>query len=43
MTTLKLRMRHRRDSARHAQALNRAMRSVDSRAVRNEVLSLLGH
>ncbi len=43
MTTLKQRIRHRRDAARHAQALQRAMRSVDSKAVRNEVLSLLGH
>jgi hypothetical protein len=43
MTTLKHRLRHRRDAARQAQALHRAMRSVDSKAVRNEVLSLLGH
>jgi hypothetical protein len=43
MTTLKHRIRHRRDTARHARALSRAMSSVDSKAVRNEVLSLLGH
>jgi hypothetical protein len=40
---MKDRIRHRRDAARRAQTLQRAMRSVDSRAVRNEMLSLLGH
>jgi hypothetical protein len=43
MTTFTHRIRQRRDAARHAQALHRAMRKVDSKAVRNEVLSLLGH
>lgn len=43
MTTLRHRIRHRRDSARQSQVLHRAIRSVDSQAVRNEILSLLGH
>jgi hypothetical protein len=43
MTNLRHRIRGRRDAARRAHALQRAMSSVDSKAVRDEVLSLLGH
>jgi hypothetical protein len=43
MSNLRHRIRGRGAAARRAHALQRAMRSVDSRAVREEVLSLLGH
>ncbi len=33
----------RSEATARAQALHRAMREVDSRAIRNEILSLLGH
>jgi hypothetical protein len=42
MSTLRQRLRTRRDAARHAQALQRAMRSTTSRAVRDEILSVIG-
>lgn len=42
MSTLKERRRTHRESARHAQALRRAMHSTTSRAVRDEMLSMLG-
>jgi hypothetical protein len=43
MMGLRHRMRGRRDAARRAQALRSALRSVESRAVRNEIISMLGH
>lgn len=42
MTSRRHLLRQRRHAADHARAIHRAVSSVDSRAVRNELLSMLG-
>lgn len=42
MSTLRQRSRQHREAARHARALRQALNSTTSRAVRNELLSMLG-